>query len=152
MLNSDNLQVDEIDSWSLLMDEMNGSPDEAALDAEQVRNSISDDLINLDQNFSVDMEMSHAFRKCNKCDVEYIMGDGYVYCDNCGEEKQLISDTENYCSITQDHNTSDNSFMSFKIIGKGAYCYQRSFLKCCADYATYRKNNNKKDMFNYIYQ
>ena len=42
--------------------------------------------------------------------------------------------------------------MSFNFIGKNSYCYQRSFLKTCANYSSFRRNNNRKDLYNYNYQ
>jgi transcription initiation factor TFIIIB Brf1 subunit/transcription initiation factor TFIIB len=50
------------------------------------------------------------------------------------------------------HNTNNNSFMAFNFTGNGSYCYQRSFLKSCANYSSFRKNNNRKDMYNYNYK
>jgi transcription initiation factor TFIIIB Brf1 subunit/transcription initiation factor TFIIB len=55
-------------------------------------------------------------------------------------------------SLEKDHNTAKNSFMSFKVVGKNAYGYQRSLLKTCSNYKAYSKNTNKKDLHNYVFQ
>jgi transcription initiation factor TFIIIB Brf1 subunit/transcription initiation factor TFIIB len=68
-------------------------------------------------------------------------------------ETPVIDDDNKFSFATEkDHNVSSNSFMSFNFIGKNSYCYQRSFLKTCANYSSFRRNNNRKDLYNYNYQ
>ena len=66
-------------------------------------------------------------------------------------EDKIESDNITFNS-ENNHNTNNNSFMTFNFIGKNSYCYQRSFLKTCANYSSYRKNNNRKDMYDYNYK
>lgn len=90
---------------------------------------------------------------CPKCNVEGKINDGSVQCVQCGLETIVIDNVNKFSfSTDKDHNTSDNSFMSFNFIGKNSYCYQRSFLKTCANYSSFRKNNNRKDLYNYNYR
>jgi len=42
--------------------------------------------------------------------------------------------------------------VSFSVVGANAYCYNRSFLKTCANYSNYRANNNRKEITNLIYR
>ncbi len=90
---------------------------------------------------------------CKTCNVEGVMGEGVVECPSCGLVTYVVDDNNKFSySVEKDHNVSVNSFMSFNIVGKNSYCYQRSFLKTCANYSYFRKNSNKKDLCNYNYQ
>ena len=105
----------------------------------------------LEKVIVVDKLVEHGI--CPKCNVKGLVRGVSIVCEKCGIE---ISDhggenTYNHAS-SQDHNTTNNSFMSFNVVGKNSYCYQRSFLKTCANYSSYRKNNNKKELYNYNYQ
>lgn len=91
---------------------------------------------------------------CPICNVACKIYDIYIICEKCGMEREWDIHSSNLYSMTidQNYNTSNNSFMTFSIIGVNSYHYNRSFLKTCADYSAYRNNNNKKEIINKIYQ
>lgn len=148
-------ESDDEDDWNGLLNDIDTQD---LIDTEVIINSIhkesnSDkDDINLENTIDID-NSKNIHKICSKCQITCIIKDGQLVCGTCGEIIGVCENVEQY-SISTDkgHNTSNNSFMSFNIIGKNAYCYQRSFLKTCADYTSYRKNNNKKDMYNHAYQ
>lgn len=113
---------------------------------------------NIMQNINLEVQMKMddkvvKYNFCPKCKIECKITDGSVYCIKCGLETSVIDDNNKFSfSVEKDHNTSDNSFMSFNFVGKNSYCYQRSFLKTCANYSSFRRNNNRKDLYNYNYQ
>jgi hypothetical protein len=94
------------------------------------------------------------YKLCPECKIPCKIHDTVIICENCGMERVWDCHSHNLYSITidQNYNTASNSFLSFNIVGNNSYCYNRSFLKTCADYSAYRNNNNKKDIINKIYQ
>lgn len=94
------------------------------------------------------------YKLCPECKVQCKIHDTLIICEKCGMERIWDCHSHNLYSITidQNYNTASNSFLSFTIVGANSYCYNRSFLKTCADYSAYRNNNNKKDILNKIYQ
>jgi transcription initiation factor TFIIIB Brf1 subunit/transcription initiation factor TFIIB len=142
---------DTDDDWMALLQDISNSPDD----------DISHELVYLQtkkdtaENLEVQLQIDKVskFNVCPKCNIEGINNGITIVCEECGLE---LSESESHghysYTMTQDHNTSNNSFMSFNFIGKNSYCYQRSFLKTCANYSSYRKNNNRKDLYNYNYQ
>jgi transcription initiation factor TFIIIB Brf1 subunit/transcription initiation factor TFIIB len=141
---------DDVDDWNGLLDDL----DVEYTDIQKL--TISNNItrtanIELENNISI--IQGDIIGSCSKCNVEGTIHDNQLICGLCGEIIDLCENIDQYnASNDKDHNTSVNSFMSFNIIGKNAYCYQRSFMKTCANYSSYRKNNNKKDMYNYNYQ
>lgn len=91
---------------------------------------------------------------CPDCNVVCKIYDIFIICEQCGLEREWDMHSSNLysMSIDQNYNTTNNSYMTFNIIGVNSYHYNRSFLKTCADYSAYRNNNNKKEIFNKIYQ
>jgi transcription initiation factor TFIIIB Brf1 subunit/transcription initiation factor TFIIB len=113
----------------------------------------NDNNIDLENKISVVDEIIEKYNICTKCNIENTLNDGSMQCLGCGLVTNIIDDNNKYSfSVEKDHNTSDNSFMSFNFVGKNSYCYQRSFLKTCANYSSFRKNNNRKELYNYNYQ
>jgi hypothetical protein len=94
------------------------------------------------------------YKICPECNVPCKICDTIIICESCGMERDWNSHSHDTysMSIDQNYNTSSNSFMTFNIIGLNSYCYNRSFLKSCADYSMYRSTGNKKDIINRIYQ
>lgn len=93
------------------------------------------------------------FKKCPKCNIEYLLDNNMMYCKICGSEKDLNTDNNNFSmSYSTTYNTSDNSFVSFKFIGKGSYAFHKSFLKTCANYSKYSHNNIIRELNNLVYQ
>lgn len=107
-------------------------------------------------NTKIDLEKKIDFDNiitdddCEKCNAKCKTLNGIIYCESCGLENKIEIDDLTFNSENS-NNINNNSFMSFNFIGKNSYCYQRSFLKTCADYSSFRKNNNRKDMYNYNY-
>lgn len=93
------------------------------------------------------------YKICPTCDVRCKVSENSIICEQCGLEREWQTHNDGYSlSIDQNYNTSQKSYISFNIIGTGAYCYQRSFLKSCSDYSMFRNNSNKKEITNIIFQ
>lgn len=98
-------------------------------------------------------EIVVEYNICPKCNIEARVSDGVVCCPHCGYTKIIINHGSNYySSADNDHNTSHDSFMSFRVVGKNAYGLQRSLLKTCSNYKAYSKNTNRKDLHNFVFQ
>lgn len=145
------------DDWmGLFQDISNASDDEddnsVAFNEHVIHNAYNSMMKNINMDVLVNTEVP-VHNICSKCNVECIISDGTSFCGQCGLENDIIDDNTKFSfSVDRDHNTSDNSFMSFNFVGKNSYCYQRSFLKTCANYSSFRRNNNRKDLYNYNYQ
>ena len=92
---------------------------------------------------------------CPLCNTEYAIGSGSVYCKTCGEENGMDIQLENNFNIsqaTQNYNTIADSYMALKIVGKGAYHYNKSLIKICSDYANLRRSCERRYIYNMVYQ
>jgi transcription initiation factor TFIIIB Brf1 subunit/transcription initiation factor TFIIB len=142
------------DDWMQLLQDMSNDPDDI-MSAPPTRPYKAAD-VNLEIQVIIDKGDKDKISKhsiCTKCKKEGRITNSSIICVTCGLELSTIEDHGKYSfAVNNDHNTSSNSFMSFNFVGKNAYCYQRSFLKTCANYSSYRRNNNKKDLYNYNYQ
>jgi hypothetical protein len=120
------------------------------LNFKDIFNDINFDLKN---KINEDVE-KNDYKICEYCNIPGKIHDTVIICENCGYEKELNSHAFDLfnATIDQNYNTSNNSFMTFNIVGTNSYSYHRSFLKTCADYTSYRNNNNKKEIINRIYQ
>jgi transcription initiation factor TFIIIB Brf1 subunit/transcription initiation factor TFIIB len=161
--NPDNNAIDYILSdnatdadWLHLIKDISNysSDDEEVRDMyESCKDMPNNNKIDLEIQMVLGDEKVTKFTICPKCNTDGKINDGSVYCISCGLETIVVDDANKFSfTVDKDHNTSDNSFMSFNFIGKNSYCYQRSFLKTCANYSSFRKNNNRKDLYNYNYQ
>lgn len=141
------------DEWlNLLKDISNYNDNDDIRDVYELCNN-SNTIIDLEPKVVLDNKSIRKYTVCPKCNTEGTLNSGTVFCVSCGLETSIIDDFNKYnFSLESDYNTSDNSFMSFNFVGRNSYCYQRSFLKTCANYSSYRKNNNRKEMYNYNYQ
>ena len=93
------------------------------------------------------------YKICPNCNIRCKILENFIICEQCGLEREWQNNSDNYnAAIEKEHNTSQNSHISFNIVGKGSYCYQRSLLKTCSNYGVYRNNNNKKEITNIIFQ
>jgi transcription initiation factor TFIIIB Brf1 subunit/transcription initiation factor TFIIB len=143
------------DDWmNLFMDISNCSDDDE--DVQLLSNSCQNNMqnhIDLEVKMDLNKDKIIKFNVCPKCNIEGKISDGTIQCESCGLTTFIDGESDKFSlSVEQDHNTSNNSFMSFNFVGKNSYCYQRSFLKTCANYSSFRKNNNRKDLYNYNYQ
>jgi transcription initiation factor TFIIIB Brf1 subunit/transcription initiation factor TFIIB len=147
-----NYESDSDEDWmGLFNDIANASDDE--VDYSQMIVDADKDGIVLEAGITPDINTVVKFIICPKCNIEGRLTSGGVFCEQCGLERKMIDNSQQFCFSTEkDHNTSLNSFISFNIVGKNSYAYQRSFLKTCANYSSFRRNNNRKDLYNYNYQ
>jgi transcription initiation factor TFIIIB Brf1 subunit/transcription initiation factor TFIIB len=97
---------------------------------------------------------SNEHNICPICKVACKIYDTFIICESCGMERiyDIHSHDQYSMTIEDNYNTANNSFMTFNIIGKDSYCYNRSYLKTCSDYSAYRNNSNKKDIIQRIDQ
>jgi hypothetical protein len=103
------------------------------------------------------IDESKQFKKannmdCTSCGGELMTCEDKLICRNCGLEVTDTSGTtsEQYTITSlQDCNVSDKGFMSMKIIGKGAYCYNRCLMRSSAIYDTYRKGTTLRELLNW---
>jgi transcription initiation factor TFIIIB Brf1 subunit/transcription initiation factor TFIIB len=145
-------EIDDSDKWLSLLKDISNEPDD---DYGNMVNLLDSDNAGVDLEVKMDLsrEKIVKYTICAKCNIEGTLTEGSVFCPNCGLETLVIDDNNKYSfSIEKDHNVSNNSFMSFIIVGKNSYCYHRSFLKTCANYSSFRKNTNRKDFYNCNYQ
>lgn len=112
---------------------------------EEIDTNVNDNLTELE---SID------YKLCPMCKIPGKLHDTMIICEKCGMERIWDSHSNELYSMTldQNYNTSNNSYMSFNIVGVNSYCYNRSLMKTCADYSTYRNNSNRKDIINRIYR
>jgi transcription initiation factor TFIIIB Brf1 subunit/transcription initiation factor TFIIB len=144
---------DDDDDWMGLFNDISNSIDDEEIDYGNMLIEPENDNIVLEAGLISDEKNIIKFIICPKCNIEGKLTGGTVYCEKCGLERKMIDNNQQYCFSTEkDHNTSLNSFISFNIVGKNSYAYQRSFLKTCANYSSFRRNNNRKDLYNYNYQ
>jgi len=93
------------------------------------------------------------YNLCPNCKTECQSNEGTIHCPGCGHRRELMRETSHYNpSVNQTHNTADNAFMSFKMVGKNSYSKQRNLMKTCSNSAAYTKMSNKKEIHNYNYQ
>ena len=148
---NDGIFNDTDDDWMALLQDISNSPDDdmsRELEYLQTKKDTGENL-----EVQLQMDKVSKFNVCPKCNIEGVNNGVTIVCAECGLELSQSESHGHYSyTMTQDHNTSNNSFMSFNFIGKNSYCYQRSFLKTCANYSSYRKNTNRKDLYNYNYQ
>lgn len=152
------LSLETDDDWMGLLQDISNDSDDETIDITNVMAILASDG-NSSNSVNLEVKMDLGERKlvnytmCPKCEVEGTVSDGLIRCEKCGLEMPIIDDNDKFSFASdKDHNVSSNSFMSFNIVGKNSYCYQRSFLKTCSNYSSFRRNNNRKEMYNYNYQ
>jgi hypothetical protein len=115
----------------------------------------SDGFLNQDKiQASSTAMIKNDYKLCPECQIPCKVQDILIICEQCGIERLYDCHMNNNYSLSVDssYNTTNNSFMTFTVIGAKSYFYKRSMMKTCADYSIYRNNNNKKDIINKIYQ
>ncbi len=151
----DNVVQDACDDWDSLFEDLN-IEDISAIDikidhVKMLEEINANAFISLEKK--VEVEKQKDYKICPQCNVRCKIYDASLICESCGLERDWQGTMEGYNeSIDQNYSTSKSSYVSFNLIGNGSYCYQRSFLKTCASYSSYRTNNNKKEIVNIIYQ
>lgn len=137
-------------SWDTLFEEITAV--DIKIDHLKILEEIDNtkNLINLEKKIDVEIL---DYKICPNCNVRGRISESFIICEQCGLEREWQTHGDNYSiSVDKNYNTSQNSHVSFNIVGKGSYCYQRSLLKTCSDYSLYRNNNNKKEITNIIFQ
>lgn len=151
-------QNDESAQWMSLLQDISNEDDDAEGSIShnyEIMKSMSTDKSltdNLERQLVL-TEKTVDYTVCSNCNVKGTAENGRIKCRGCGLVTKIYDDDNKFsASIEKDYNVSKNSFMSFNIVGKNSYCYQRSFLKTCANYPSFRENNNRKDMYDNNYQ
>ena len=139
------IKDDTLDEWDALINEMSENTDYC-----DTLNSI------LSKNIpTVDLEKKYNFAECKQP----------MYCEKCNDviidsvcncfsslDTCLHDDSSKFnFSTEKNHNVSSNSFMSFNVVGPNSYRYQKSLLKTCAKYSSYRAHTTRKDLDNCNY-
>lgn len=126
-------------------------------DDDDIKEEVQNDEIN--EKDEIDLETKVVvdnieYDECPNCKVKMKTSEGLLCCSKCGHSKTTVEYVEGLYNANLDktHNVSRDSYMSFKLVGKDSYRYQRSLLKTCSDYKSYSKSNNKKDLRNCIFQ
>jgi transcription initiation factor TFIIIB Brf1 subunit/transcription initiation factor TFIIB len=126
---------------------------------ETIKNMSLEELEKLEETFSLERKIELTdtnvnYKKCPECGLMCKINETTVICEKCGLEREYDAhNTGAYSSsIDQGYNTSNNSFMSFKVIGKNYYNYSKNLYKTCANYPSYRNNSNRKEIINKIYR
>ena len=133
-------------NWDDLFDDL-----ESGSNYDSETDCLEDTVLDLPNDYN---DIKTNYKNCSICDIECVIEGNTLVCMKCGVEKAIEADNNNNYSASYSltHNTSDNSFISFKFTGKGSYSYHKSFLKTCADYSKYSNNNTNRELENLIYQ
>lgn len=86
---------------------------------------------------------------CQTCQTAYFLRNNILYCPKCGEEQEIIHDSD---TPVNNGYALDMAYIPFRIIGKNSYWFQKSLLRCCADYSVYRDNVKRKEIVDQINQ
>lgn len=140
---------DDIDKWTKLFDEIESASNDPRFNRLEF---VNDPMVSLSTNESQIEPENTSSMTCAECNIQYLIKENLLICPRCGSEQESLDIDTLYGLMNNDHNTSNNAFLSFKIIGKNSYCLQKSFLKCCANNSTYRNNSSRSDIYNSIYQ
>jgi hypothetical protein len=90
--------------------------------------------------------------ECSECGGNMITANSVMYCNKCGIEIANTSNaTEDHYShsLANDCNVNSKGFVAMKMVGRGAYSFNRSLLKTCASYSKYREANILKELKNW---
>lgn len=105
-------------------------------------------VMNMSLDDSVVFNTNESNTVCSSCKGHLLISNNILVCGTCGVENSnhinMLSDTYSIAASTECNVT--DGFLSHKMIGPGSYGYQRSMLKTCAQYGTYRKLNTLRTM------
>jgi hypothetical protein len=133
------------DLWDTLLNDIT----QKEVYSRPVSKAIDDEEITITKK--IEMDTSVNFNLCALCNEEGVAQDSLITCHKCGFTWHDTESDGNTNRVLLDHNTSNNTFMTFNVVGKNSYQFQRSLLKTCSDYASFRKYDNKLKLFNYAY-
>lgn len=148
------VQIDSEYDWASILGLGDSDDDSMVLTStKQPFKTETHEPINLEVDVDVQPE-EKSYNLCPKCQINTQVSEGVICCSKCGYTKIVMNHISNHysASLDKDHNTAKNSFMSFKVVGKNCYGYQRSLLKTCSNYKAFSKNTNKKDLHNFVFQ
>jgi hypothetical protein len=112
------------DDWMGLFNDISNALDDDDLVYKQLVVESDKDGIVLEAGITPSESTVVKFIICPKCNVEGRLTGGGVFCESCGLER--VDNNHQFCFSTEKyHNTSLNSFISFNIVGKNSYAYQR---------------------------
>ena len=154
------LTIDEITINELNLEELTIN---SCIDYQKIFSEMSNlhtykDLSNLSKDLFKQENLEKPVKKdyniCPLCEIPCKISDTFIICTKCGMERVYDCHAHDLysLSIESNYNTINNSYMTFNIVGTNSYNYNRSLLKTCADYSSYRANSNKKEIINKIYQ
>lgn len=146
-------------SWDMFMNDLDNAdiPETDKCDDQDnaVLKYVADDtgsIIDMSLEQKVNFEIKSSETECYMCGGKLCRKRDIVICQGCGIElRNNINMTEEQYSTSAmtECNVNANGFIPIKMIGRGAYGYQRSLYKTCASYKKYRKLNTLKDMNNW---
>ena len=72
---------------------------------------------------------------CPTCNKQYIVEDNYLYCETCGEQTEIIIETNEYKNFSnnQTHTISNNSYLPFKIVGNNSQKHFQQYRQFCTN-------------------
>ena len=105
---------------------------------------------NINSYFEANITIPTQTSKCYSCGGELRIKHRLLTCQSCGLEISdsvgLPADEESSSSL-HDSNVNDKSFISMRVVGPGAYGYNRNLLKNCAVYTKFRKMTTLKELY-----
>ena len=104
---------------------------------------------NINSYFEANITIPTFKSGCYSCGGVLHVKNRLLTCQECGLEISdsvgLPADEESYSSL-HDSNVNDKSFISMRVVGPGAYGYNRNLLKNCAVYTKFRKMTTLKEL------
>jgi len=137
------------DSWDVFMQELN---DQEVPVCNNTTNVYNGDVIDISLDEDIKFDIKSVDTDCYICGGKLCRKRDIVICQSCGVElrnNSNITEEQYSTSAITECNVNANGFIPIKMVGKGAYGYQRSLLKTCASYKVYRKANTLKDINNW---
>ena len=91
---------------------------------------------------------------CPVCLVPGRVDEAAIFCTKCGLRREWYdySDEVYDRSVQENHNTSNNAFASFQIVGKGCKDLHQSYRNACTEYDMLRRFNTQQEIESKIYQ
>jgi transcription initiation factor TFIIIB Brf1 subunit/transcription initiation factor TFIIB len=134
--------------WDLFFEELVAT--DSKLDPSAII-SPTDDLVDL---FEEEKHIEFVdYKMCPQCQIKCKVQDNVLICEQCGLERECREYVDVYnAGLGQNYNTTSNSHVTFKIIGKNSYHNQRSMLKTCSNYSIFRCNSNKKEFNDIVFR
>lgn len=145
----------ESNEWDNVFDLLEETPGEVK--TKTVSSTVTNKYISMTFDDTPDFKTTKGSTKrnsmiCETCNKPMVRASNMLTCDSCGIEIKNTSNTtedEYSMAAAEQCNVNAKGFIPIKITGKGSYGYQRSLLGTCANYKTYRKSKNLKELNNW---